>query len=62
VQVVAVVVLTKIFGFTVELATSVAVLLWLVTFVAIVPFGLVAALHAGLSWRKLRNLEQEAAP
>jgi uncharacterized protein (TIRG00374 family) len=62
VQVVAVVVLTKIFGFTVELATSVAVLFWLVTFVAVVPFGLVAALHAGLSWRKLRELEREAAP
>jgi len=60
VQVVAVVVLTRIFGFTVELATSVAVLLWLVTFVAIVPFGLVAAFHAGLSWRKLRDLEREA--
>jgi len=62
VQVAAVVVLTKIFGFTVELATSVAVLFWLVTFVAIVPFGLVAALHAGLSWRKLRELEREATP
>jgi len=62
VQVVAVVVLTKIFGFTVELATSVAVLFWLVTFVTIVPFGLAAALHAGLSWRKLRDLEREAAP
>lgn len=61
VQVVSVVVLTKLFGFTVELATSVAVLLWLVTFVAVVPIGLVAALHAGLSWRKLRDLEREAA-
>jgi len=60
IQVVSVVVLTKLFGFTVELATSVAVLLWLVTFVTIVPFGLVAALHAGLSWRKLRDLEREA--
>ncbi len=61
VQVVSVVVLTKLFGFTVELATSVAVLLWLVTFVSVVPIGLAAALHAGLSWRKLRDLEREAA-
>lgn len=62
IQVVAVVVLTKIFGFTVELATSVAVMLWLVAFVAVVPIGLVAALHAGLSWRKLRDLERETVP
>lgn len=60
-QVVAVLVLTKIFGVSVELATSIAVLLWLITFVAIVPFGLAAALHEGLSWRKLRELEREAA-
>jgi hypothetical protein len=60
-QVVAVLVLTKIFGVSVELATSIAVLIWLITFVAIVPFGLAAALHEGLSWRKLRELEREVA-
>ena len=60
-QVVAVLVLTKIFGVSVELATSIAVLIWLITSVAIVPFGLVAALHDGLTWRKLRELEREAA-
>jgi uncharacterized protein (TIRG00374 family) len=60
-QVVAVLVLTKIFGLPVELATSIAVLMWLITFVVIVPFGLMAALHEGLSWRKLRELEREAA-
>ena len=60
VQVVAVLVLTKIFGVSVELATSIAVLIWLITFVVIVPFGLAAALHEGLSWRKLRELEREA--
>jgi hypothetical protein len=60
VQVVAVLVLTKIFGVSVELATSVAVLIWLVTFVVIVPFGIVTALHEGLSWRKLRELERQA--
>jgi hypothetical protein len=60
--VVAVLVLTKIFGLSVELATSVAVLIWLVTFVVIVPFGVAVALHEGLSWRKLRELEREATP
>jgi uncharacterized protein (TIRG00374 family) len=60
VQVVSVLVLTKIFGLSVELATSIAVLLWLVSFVAVVPFGLALALHEGLSWRKLSQLEREA--
>lgn len=60
VQVVAVLVLTKIFGMSVELATSIAVMVWAITFVVIVPFGLVIALHEGLSWRRLRDLEREA--
>jgi glycosyltransferase 2 family protein len=62
VQVVAVLVLTKIFGLPVELATSMAVLFWLISFVAIVPIGLALALQEGLSWRKLRDLEREANP
>lgn len=62
VQVVAVLVLTKIFGLPVEFATSMAVLFWLISFVAIVPIGLALALHEGLSWRNLRELEREATP
>jgi uncharacterized protein (TIRG00374 family) len=60
VQVVSVLVLTKIFGLTVELATSMAVVIWLVSFVSIVPIGIALALHQGLSWRKLGELEREA--
>ena len=60
VQVVSVLVLTKIFGLPVELATSIAVLIWLVSFVSVVPIGLGLALHDGLSWRKLSELEREA--
>ncbi|HLN01382.1 MAG TPA: lysylphosphatidylglycerol synthase transmembrane domain-containing protein [Bryobacteraceae bacterium] len=60
IQVVSVLVLTKIFGLSVELATSMAVLLWLVSFVSVVPFGLALALHEGLSWRKLSELKPEA--
>ena len=59
IQVVSVLVLTKIFGLSVELATSMAVLLWLVSFVSVVPVGLVLALHEGLSWRKLSELKPE---
>ncbi len=60
VQVVSIVILTKVFGLSVELATSMAVLFWLVSFVAVVPFGVALALNEGLSWRKLRELEREA--
>jgi glycosyltransferase 2 family protein len=58
-QVVAVVVLTELFGIRLELATSFALLTWLSTFVAIVPFGLLLALKEGLDWRGLRRIGQE---
>jgi len=62
IQVVSVLILTKIFGLSVELATSMAVLLWLVSFVSVVPFGVALALHEGLTWRRLTELEREATP
>lgn len=58
-QVVAVVVLTELFGIRLELATAFALLTWLSTFVAIVPFGLLLALKEGLDWRGLRRIGQE---
>ena len=39
-QLVAIVVLTQIFGLTIEVATSIAIMAWIITFVAIVPIGL----------------------
>jgi uncharacterized protein (TIRG00374 family) len=50
-QVVAVLVLTELFGMRLELATAFAFLCWFLTFVAIVPFGLILALKEGLDWR-----------
>jgi glycosyltransferase 2 family protein len=58
-QVVAVVVLTELFGVRLELATAFAVLTWFSTFVIIVPFGLVVALKEGLDWHNLRRVGQE---
>jgi hypothetical protein len=57
--VVAVVVLTELFGVRLELASSFALLTWLITFVAIVPFGLVVALKEGLNWHSLRDVGRE---
>jgi uncharacterized protein (TIRG00374 family) len=58
-QVVAVVVLTELFGIRIELATAFALLTWVSTFVIIVPFGLLIALKEGLDWRGLRRIGQE---
>ncbi len=61
VQVVAVLVLTELFGVQLELATSFAFMTWSITFVAIVPFGLFLALREGLTWHSLRQIGREAA-
>src|SRR6202012_369836 len=55
-QVVAVLVLTELFGIRLELATSFAMFVWIMTFVVIVPVGLVLALKQGLDWRSLRRI------
>ncbi len=60
-QVVAVLVLTELFGVRFELATFFAVLIWLTTFVAIVPAGILWAVRDGLKWRNLRRIGQEAS-
>lgn len=60
-QIVSVLVLTEIYRLPLELATSVAVTVWLITFVGIVPLGLFLALQEGFSWRKWKDLKEEAA-
>ena len=60
-QLVAILVLTELYGTRLELATSFALLLWILTFVAIVPVGLGLALAEGLNWHNLRQVGREAA-
>jgi hypothetical protein len=60
-QVVAVLVLTELFGIRLELATSFAMFVWIMTFVVIVPIGLILALKQGLDWRSLRRIGREAS-
>ena len=60
-QVAAVLVLTELFGVRLELATAFAMLIWLMTFVSIVPVGLVLAFHEGLKWHNLRQIGREAS-
>ena len=59
-QIMTVLVLTEFFGVTLEAASGIALVLWIITFVVIVPFGLVLAFHEGIQWRNLRHIEQTA--
>jgi uncharacterized membrane protein YbhN (UPF0104 family) len=62
VQVVSILVLTELFRVPLEVATSVAMLLWISNFVLVVPIGVLLALHEGLNWTKLNELKREVAP
>jgi glycosyltransferase 2 family protein len=59
-QVATIAALTKIFDVGAESATSCAILLWLVTFAAVVPVGLLLAHHERLSLRKLSKESHQA--
>lgn len=61
VQIVSMLLLNELFGVPLEAATAMAIIIWAVTFVAIVPIGLLLAFHEGLNWRQFRQLEREAA-
>jgi uncharacterized protein (TIRG00374 family) len=59
-QIATVLVLTEFFGVGLAPASGIALILWFISFVMIVPFGLVLAFHEGIQWRNLRHLEPEA--
>jgi ABC-type microcin C transport system permease subunit YejB len=54
-----VLVLTELFRIPLEVSTSVALVLWFISFVVVVPIGAVLALHEGVRWRTLKHLEPE---
>lgn len=61
-QVVSVLVLTELFATKLEVATSFSLFIWIITFVVIIPVGLLMALHEGLNWRGLRQIGRETIP
>lgn len=61
VQVVAALVLTELFGVRLELATTFALFTWILSFVVIVPVGVLWALKDGMDLRSLRRLGREAS-
>jgi uncharacterized protein (TIRG00374 family) len=58
-QIVTVLLLTEFFGVTLEAASGIALVLWIITFVAIVPMGLALAFREGIHWRNLRHIEPD---
>lgn len=61
-QVVSALVLNEIFGIPLEPASMIALTSWIISFVGIVPVGIAFALHEGIRWASLKNLETEIAP
>jgi glycosyltransferase 2 family protein len=55
-QIVATLVLTQFYGLTLETASGIALVMWMVTFVSIVPGGLVLAFREGIKFRNLRQI------
>lgn len=56
-QIVTVLVLTEFYGIGLARASGVALTLWIVNFVAILPIGLVLAFREGIKWRNLKHIE-----
>lgn len=60
-QIATVLVLTEFYGISLEEASGIALVLWIITFVVIVPLGLVLAFHEGIKWRSLRHIEDSSS-
>ena len=58
-QVSAVFVLTELFGLTFEEAGGVALALWIINYVSVVPLGLLLAFREGINWKNIKNIEEE---
>jgi glycosyltransferase 2 family protein len=61
VQVAAILVFTELFRYTLDVAAAIAIVVWVVTFVVVVPFGLALAFHEGLKWSNLTQIGEEAS-
>ena len=59
-QLVSVIVLTEMFGIPLEVATGMSIVIWIITFVVVLPFGILAAFQEHLSFRKIMSLKEES--
>jgi hypothetical protein len=60
-QIVTALVLTEFYGLTLESASGFALILWMISFVSIVPVGLILAFHEGIKWKNLKSISSSAS-
>jgi uncharacterized protein (TIRG00374 family) len=57
-QLASILVFTKVFGIETDLATAIAIVIWLISFAAVTVIGLPILLHQGLSLTKLKEMAE----
>ncbi|MBI2815994.1 MAG: flippase-like domain-containing protein [Acidobacteria bacterium] len=57
-QIATMLVLTQFFGIPLEIASTAAILLWAITFMAVLAPGLPLAAREGLTWQRLRSISR----
>lgn len=62
VQVATILVLTEIFRIPLEVATGIALIHYVITFIVILPIGIPLLVHDGINWRKLKEMEGGSLP
>jgi len=55
------VVLVELLGVPLEVAAGIAIVIWSITFVVIVPIGLGLSFHYGINLRKIKRLDREVS-
>ncbi len=62
IQITSIVVLTEIYGLSLESASGIALFIWIFTLLLVVPVGFACALHQGMNWRKIKQLANRKLP
>ncbi len=62
VQVVSIVVFTEILKIPLEAASGIALVIWIVTFVVIVPIGLFLSIQEGFNWQRVKEMNRGSLP
>ncbi|HLG96876.1 MAG TPA: lysylphosphatidylglycerol synthase transmembrane domain-containing protein [Bryobacteraceae bacterium] len=59
IQITSIIVLTEVYGLSLESASGIALFIWILTLAVIVPIGLACAFHRGMNWHKIKQLAVE---
>lgn len=60
IQIAAVVVFTELYRINLEAASGVALVLWALSFLVVVPLGLAMAFHEGVKWRNMKRVGDDS--